>query len=188
MYYFNVIARDKTSKSLKKKKKKNKNLMKGSRRKDKFLSSNIAKVWDDGPAGGSSGQLKRSREDDDEAHLDQMRITREELAEIAARRQGKSERSLLKEFLDGNKGKNMNYKMLQERKKQLKHLESEQAERDVELGGGKAIIRRTKEKKKKDRGRSLNISSGGRFVDGVLNVSHKTIRRNKSGKHHISLD
>ncbi len=63
--------------------------------------------------------------------------------------------------------------------RKLKELEKEQAERDKELGGGNAIIRRTKTGKKKEKKASLREIG---MKDGAVVVSKRKIQANSSKK------
>jgi hypothetical protein len=68
--------------------------------------------------------------------------------------------------------------------RKLKQLELEQAERDKELGGGSAIIKRVKSGKKKEKKASLREIG---MKDGAVVVSKRKIAANSSKRSKIVL-
>lgn len=156
----------------------------------KFLSSNISKTWADRvePPGPSKKRTKRSNSVelsgavvDDEAL---SRITAQQLLDLGAvdRFSERTTKQLLAEAPTLKRKKVVNYKVFQEQMKEAKKQDLEQRKRDEEIaGGGKAIIVRTRNKKKeRKRGPSLHTDGDSRFRDGVLFVPKKVINETTS--------
>lgn len=154
----------------------------------KFMtSSKISDVWKDSVPPAQKKRKKEADEDD----ID-LRVTSEHLRALLQQRGVvKSERSALaqelsdvKKLKGSNQAKALNYAELQKKQKKLKELEQEQAERDKELGGGSAIIKRSKSGKKKEKKASLREIG---MKDGAVVVSKRKIQSHNSKKSKIVL-
>lgn len=155
----------------------------------KFMSSDISKLWADGTGDGDSTRKgKRRRKEDEEEKDEALVITEKDLVALGRKQHHLSERSRYEQQLSELKkqGKRMNYAVMQKKIQRLKELEKQQDERDKELGGGSAIIKRKKltlaGKKSRDKERKsqkLIIHQEGTYVNkGAVSVSRKMISKN----------
>ncbi len=153
----------------------------------KFLSSKVSHVWREPTAQAASP--KRSRKEDPgdaEARISSEQLRQLVEQRVAAKAAASERTELARELSDlkSHKGsaqaKAVNYGELQRKQRRLKELEKEQAERDRELGGGAAIVHRTKVgKATKKRSKSLRELG---MTDGAVKVSKRTIAANSSKK------
>ena len=144
----------------------------------KFLSTKISKVHQDVSSKPEESKKKKRKKSEGKQG---WKITDEELKEMGFDKRERSKRAKHETLMEHGKGKKVNYRELQARKKKMKEFNLEQEERDKELGGGIAIIKRTREKKKKQSVRGIN-GSEGRYKDGELKVSRHVIQKNTSSK------